>query len=117
MCVGSDAEYYALRRLRPLARRRRRIACPARVRDLARNPMRRLRTRVLGWKVRFIGLRLRFDVLQGLEHASGLSLAQNPAVGNLTLQRVFLRPLLKNERVRGINTRVRVIQTLPSSNF
>lgn len=43
------------RRLRPLARRRRIIARPERVRIRARNPWTFLRRRRLGWNVRFIG--------------------------------------------------------------
>jgi hypothetical protein len=39
--------------LRPLARRRLRIARPARVDIRARNPCRRFRRRTFGWKVRF----------------------------------------------------------------
>ena len=45
---------YAESRLRPLARRRLRIARPARVDIRVRKPCRRLRRRTLGWKVRFI---------------------------------------------------------------
>jgi hypothetical protein len=44
---------YAERRFRPLARRRLRMARPARVDMRARNPCRRFRRRTLGWYVRF----------------------------------------------------------------
>src|SRR6185503_11302326 len=43
----------AERRLRPLARRRLRIARPARVDIRARKPCRRFRLRTFGWLVRF----------------------------------------------------------------
>ena len=49
--AGAQAE----RRLRPLARRRFRIICPARVDMRARKPCFRLRRRTLGWYVRFTG--------------------------------------------------------------
>ena len=48
-----EAPHYAERRLRPLARRRFRIICPARVDMRARKPCLRLRRRTLGWYVRF----------------------------------------------------------------
>ena len=51
--VGSLCRAHAERRLRPLARRRLRIARPARVDIRARNPCRRFRRRTFGWYVRF----------------------------------------------------------------
>jgi hypothetical protein len=42
--------------LRPRARRARRILRPPTVAERVRKPWRRARTRLLGWKVRFIGV-------------------------------------------------------------
>jgi len=53
-CVGGRRNAYALRRLRPLARRDARIFWPFLVAMRARNPWRRLRFRLLGWKVRLV---------------------------------------------------------------
>ena len=51
--------------MRPLARRRLRIARPARVDIRARNPCRRFRRRTFGWKVRFT------EVREGVRDAVG----------------------------------------------
>jgi hypothetical protein len=51
-----SARDQAVKRLRPLARRRAISARPALVRIRERKPCLRLRRRLLGWKVRFIDL-------------------------------------------------------------
>ena len=60
-CRGPDSEglrvtdgAYAVRRARPLARRRRRMARPERVRIRARNPCLRFLRRLFGWNVRLV---------------------------------------------------------------
>ena len=53
---GADIDY-AERRLRPLRRRRLRMARPCRVRMRARKPCLRFRRRLFGWNVRFTSLR------------------------------------------------------------
>src|SRR5690606_15391013 len=54
--VRAAREHQALRRLRPLARRRARILRPSAVAMRARKPWSRLRLRLLGWKVRLVAM-------------------------------------------------------------
>lgn len=54
--LGANPPDHALSRLRPLVRRERRTARPARLAERARNPCLRARLRLFGWNVRFTKL-------------------------------------------------------------
>lgn len=105
----------ALSRERPLARRRRMIVRPARVRMRWRNPCLRLRRRLLGWNVRFIAVSSRCVVD---EDAAGWDevFTSAPASGSAADQRSAAdRPTQCRDPPAGLSNTSRVPQRAPQS--
>src|SRR5690606_36956597 len=73
---GAARPGQALRRLRPLARRRARILRPSAVFMRARKPWSRLRLRLLGWKVRLVAMAA--ALLEPAKRPSSLAASPGP---------------------------------------